>query len=87
MTHPQVFGQKYTPIRKCLAWKTHPFWPHTQYDPIWECPPPAWRDNLCFVTTTMTGSNQLLRVLVFHLSQLQMDDNGKTLFCFQSVIL
>ena len=35
MTHPQVFGQKFTPIRRFLAWKTHPFWPHipnmTQY--------------------------------------------------------
>ena len=34
-THPQVFGQKFTPIRRFLAWKTHPFWPHipnmTQY--------------------------------------------------------
>ena len=28
MTHPQVFGQKFTPIRRFLAWKTHPFWPH-----------------------------------------------------------
>ena len=35
MTHPQVFGQKFTPIHRFLAWKTHPFWPHipnmTQY--------------------------------------------------------
>ena len=35
MTHPQVFGQKITPIRRFLARKTHPFWPHipnmTQY--------------------------------------------------------
>ena len=35
MTHPQVFGQKFTPIRRFSAWKTHPFWPHipnmTQY--------------------------------------------------------
>ena len=35
MTHPQAFGQKFTPIRRFLAWKTHPFWPHipnmTQY--------------------------------------------------------
>ena len=35
MTHPQVFGQKFTPICRCSAWKTHPFWPHipnmTQY--------------------------------------------------------
>ena len=27
MTHPQVFGQKFAPIRRFLAWKTHPFWP------------------------------------------------------------
>ena len=35
MTHLQVFGQKFTPIRRFSAWKTHPFWPHvpnmTQY--------------------------------------------------------
>ena len=35
MTHQQVFGQKFTPIRMFLAWKSHPFWPHipnmTQY--------------------------------------------------------
>ena len=35
MTHPQVFGQNFTPIRGFSAWKTHPFWPHipnvTQY--------------------------------------------------------
>ena len=35
MTHPQVFGQKFTSIRRFLAWKTHPFWSHipnmTQY--------------------------------------------------------
>ena len=35
MTHPQVFGQKFTPIRRFSGWKTHPFWPHipnmTQY--------------------------------------------------------
>ena len=35
MTHPQVFGQKFTPIRRFLVWKTDPFWPHipnmTQY--------------------------------------------------------
>ena len=35
MTHPQVFGQKFTPRRRFSAWKTHPFWPHipdmTQY--------------------------------------------------------
>ena len=35
MTHPQVFSQKFTPIRRFSAWKTHPFWPHipnmTQY--------------------------------------------------------
>ena len=28
MTHPQVFGQKFTSIRMFSAWKTHPFWPH-----------------------------------------------------------
>ena len=42
MTHPQVFGQKFTPIRRFLAWKTHPFWPHipnmTQYG---SAPPPV----------------------------------------------
>ena len=35
MTHPQVFGQKFTLIGRFLAWKTHPVWPHipnmTQY--------------------------------------------------------
>ena len=35
MTHLQVFGQKFTPIHRFLAWKTHPFWSHipnmTQY--------------------------------------------------------
>ena len=35
MTHPLVFGQKFTPIRRFSAWITHPFWPHipnmTQY--------------------------------------------------------
>ena len=35
MTHPQDFGQKFSPIRRFLAWKTNPFWPHipnmTQY--------------------------------------------------------
>ena len=35
MTHPQVLGQKFTPIRRFSPWKTHPFWPHipnmTQY--------------------------------------------------------
>ena len=35
MTHPQVFGQKFTPICRFSTWKTHPFWPHipsmTQY--------------------------------------------------------
>ena len=35
MPHPQVFSQKFTPICRFLAWKTHPFWPHipnmTQY--------------------------------------------------------
>ena len=35
MTHPQVFGQTFTPIRRFSAWKTPPFWPHipnmTQY--------------------------------------------------------
>ena len=29
MTHPQAFGQKFTPIRKIFAQKTHPlFWLH-----------------------------------------------------------
>ena len=28
MTHLQVFGRKFTPIRRFLASKTHPFWPH-----------------------------------------------------------
>ena len=28
MTHPHVFSQNFTPIRRFLAWKTHPFWPH-----------------------------------------------------------
>ena len=28
MTHPQVFGQKFAPIRRFSAGKTHPFWPH-----------------------------------------------------------
>ena len=28
MTHPQVFGQKFTLIRRFSAWKTHPFWLH-----------------------------------------------------------
>ena len=45
MTHPQVFGQKFTPIRMFSAWKTHPFWPHipnmTQYG---SAPPPGVRD-------------------------------------------
>ena len=43
MTHPQVFGQRFAPIRRFLAWKTHPFWPHIpNMDPIWESlPPPA----------------------------------------------
>ena len=44
MTHPQVFSQKFTPIRRFLAWKTHPFWPHipnmTQYG---SAPPPHIR--------------------------------------------
>ena len=35
MTHSQVFGKKFTPIRRFSAWKTHTFWPHisnmTQY--------------------------------------------------------
>ena len=35
MTHPQVFGKKFTLIRRFSAWKSHPFWPHipnvTQY--------------------------------------------------------
>ena len=35
MTHPQVFGQKFTPIRRFSAWKTDTCWPHipnmTQY--------------------------------------------------------
>ena len=42
MTHPQVFGQKFTPFRRFSAWKTHPFWPHipnmTQYG---SAPPPS----------------------------------------------
>ena len=42
MTHPQVFGQKFTPIRRFSAWNTHPFWPHipnmTQYV---SAPPPG----------------------------------------------
>ena len=46
MTHPQVFGQKFTPIRRFLAWKTHPFWPHipnmTQYG---SAPPPPPRGS------------------------------------------
>ena len=44
MTHPQVFGQKFTPIRRFSAWKSHPFWPHipnvTQYG---SAPPPGPR--------------------------------------------
>ena len=28
MTHSRGFGQKFTPIRRFSAWKTHPFWPH-----------------------------------------------------------
>ena len=28
MTHPQVIGQKFTPIRRFSVWKTHPCWPH-----------------------------------------------------------
>ena len=38
MTHPQVLGQKFTPIRRFSAWKTQPFWPHilnmTQYGSV-----------------------------------------------------
>ena len=44
MTHSQVFGQKFTPIRRFSAWKGHPFWPHipnmTQYG---SAPPPGIR--------------------------------------------
>ena len=40
MTHPQVFGQKFTPIRRFLAWKTHPFWPHIPNMTQYGVPPP-----------------------------------------------
>ena len=29
MTDSQVFDQKFTLMRRILAQKTHPFWPHT----------------------------------------------------------
>ena len=57
MTHPQVFGQKCTPIRKFLAWKTHPFWPNipnmTQYGGV----PPGVSLLLLLQTTTLGRSS------------------------------
>ena len=50
MTHLQVFGQKLTPIRRFLAWKSHPFRPHipnmTQYGSA-PPPPPGVQAVLC----------------------------------------
>ena len=47
MTHPQVFGQKLTPILRFSAWKTHSFWPHipnmTQYG---STPPPPGKSTI-----------------------------------------
>ena len=40
MTHSQVFGQKFTPIRRFSAWKSHPFWPHTHMTQYGSAPPP-----------------------------------------------
>ena len=41
MTHPQDFGQKFTPIRRFFAWKTHPFWPHIPNMTQYGSPPPG----------------------------------------------
>ena len=41
MTPPQVFGQKFTPIRRFLGLENSPILgTHPYCDPIWECPPP-----------------------------------------------
>ena len=40
MTHPQVFGQKFTPIRRFLGLENSPILAaHPYYDPKWKCPP------------------------------------------------
>ena len=57
MTHSQVFGQKFTPIRRFLAWKTHPFWPHIPH--LTQCgsaPPPG-------VSKQFTTPKQKARIL------------------------
>ena len=50
MTHPQVFGLTFTPIRRFLALKTHPFWPHipnmTQYGSAAPPPPRGKEEEL-----------------------------------------
>ena len=45
MTHPQVFGQKFTPIRRFSAWKTHPFWPHIPNMTQYGSAPPGYAQN------------------------------------------
>ena len=43
MTHPQVFGQKCTPVCRFSARKTHPFWPHIPNMTQYGSPPGPYR--------------------------------------------
>ena len=43
MTHLQDFGQKFSPIRRFLAWKTNPFWPHIPNMTQYGSAPPGYR--------------------------------------------
>ena len=42
MTRPQVFGKKFTPIRRFSTLKTHPFWPHIPNMTQYESAPPGF---------------------------------------------
>ena len=87
MTHPQVSGKTFTPIRRFSAWKTHPFWPHipnmTQYGSAprgalpwthWE-PSSAPKPQLNFASNINYFPTALIR-LVFMSWQETLTDNS-----------
>ena len=66
MTHPQVFGQKFTPICRFFGLETHPSWPHipsmTQYG---SAPPPGEKHTQNRMRGSKTRDQPVARPVIF----------------------
>ena len=72
MTHPQDFGQKFTPIHRFLAWKTHQFWPHipnmTQYMSAF----PGGRTARAFSSNSLVNTMEMTAAIQYTLTAAQL---------------